>query len=192
MSVPSLVVAAFLVAVSAHKIAGPKGSGALWLRKGARLQPLWSGGGQQAGLRSGTENVPGIVGLAEAARLATSRLAEHARRAAELSARLVAAVLAGVPGARETAAGAPRVPQIVSLAFPGLPAEPLLHALEARGVYVSAGAACASRGHGPSHVLKAIGVREDTGVLRLSLSPATTVEEIDVAIAALVEEARRL
>ncbi len=180
------------VAVSAHKIAGPKGSGALWLRKGARLQPLWSGGGQQAGLRSGTENVPGIVGLAEAARLATSRLSEHARRAAELSARLVAAVLAGVPGARETAAGAPRVPQIASLAFPGLPAEPLLHALEGRGVYVSAGAACASRGHGPSHVLKAIGVREDTGVLRLSLSPATTVDDIDFAAAALVEEALRL
>jgi cysteine desulfurase len=178
------------LAVSAHKLHGPKGAGALWLKKGARLSPLWSGGGQQQGLRSGTENVPGIVGLAEAARLATSALAESGPRVAALRDHLVAEVLAAIPGARDNAAGAPRVPHIASLAFPGVAAEPLLHALEARGIYVSAGAACASRGHGPSHVLKAIGLSEDAGTLRVSLAAATTAEEIDVAIRALVDEAR--
>jgi cysteine desulfurase len=180
------------VAVSAHKIAGPKGSGALWLKKGARLQPLWSGGGQQGGLRSGTENVPGIVGLGEAARLCVVGLEDGARRVAGLRDRLVAAILASVPRARETVSGVPRVAHIASLAFARVPAEPLLHALEARGVYVSAGAACASRGHGPSHVLKAIGVRDDSGVLRFSLAPHTTLEDIELAAAVLVEEIARL
>jgi cysteine desulfurase len=180
------------VAVSAHKLHGPKGAGALWLRRGARVSPLWSGGGQQHGLRSGTENVPGIVGLAEAARLATGALADTAARAGALRDRLVAAVLAAVPGASLNGAGAPRVPHIASLAFPGVPAEPLLHALEAKGVYVSAGAACASRGHGPSHVLKAIGLRDDVGTLRVSLAATTTAEEIDAATRILVDEVRKL
>jgi cysteine desulfurase len=164
------------VAVSAHKLHGPKGAGALWLKKTARLAPLWSGGGQQRGLRSGTENVPGIVGLAEASRIALESLSAVAPRVAELRDRLVAAVLGADLGATLNGAGAPRVPHIASLAFPGVPAEPLLHALEARGVYVSAGAACSSKGHGPSHVLKAIGLPEDCGTLRVSLAMTTTAE----------------
>jgi cysteine desulfurase len=182
------------LAVSAHKLHGPKGSGALWLRKGARVAPLWSGGGQQQGLRSGTENVAGIAALAEAARLAVAALAGGgAGRVAALRDRLVETVLGGVPGATLNGAGAPRVPHIASLALPGVPAEPLLHALEARGVYVSAGAACASRGgHGPSHVLKAIGVHPDAGTLRVSLCATTTAEETSLAAAAIVDEARKL
>jgi cysteine desulfurase len=90
-----------------------------------------------------------------------------------------------VPGARPTVTGAPRAPHIASLAFPGLPAEPLLHALEARGVYASAGSACASRTRGPSAVLKAIGVSDDLGVLRFSLARTTTAEDVDAAVDAL-------
>jgi cysteine desulfurase len=180
------------VAFSAHKLHGPKGAGALWVKKGARLTPLWSGGGQQRGLRSGTENVPGIVGLAEAARIAVESLPAVAPRIAELRDKLVAAVLASDLGASLNGAGAPRVPHIASLAFPGVPAEPLLHALEARGVYVSAGAACASKGHGPSHVLKAIGVAEDAGTLRVSLAMTTTADEMELATSALLDEARAL
>jgi cysteine desulfurase len=174
------------VAVSAHKIHGPKGVGALWLRRGARVAPLWSGGGQQNGLRSGTENVPGIAGLARAAELATAGLEEQAARVGALRDRLVERVLGAGLGARVNAAAAPRVPHIASLAFPGIPAEPLLHALEARGVYVSAGAACKSRGHGPSHVLKAIHLGDDVGTVRVSLSGHTRADEVEAAAEALL------
>ncbi len=171
------------VAFSAHKLHGPKGAGALWLKKTARVQPLWNGGGQQQGIRSGTENVAGIVGLAEAARLAQSRLAEFSRLA-DLRTILVAAGMK--LGARENGAGAPRVPHIASLSFPRLPAEPLLHALEAHGVFVSAGAACAAKGgHGASHVLAAIGVPENAGTLRFSLSLDVTAEDTEHAARAL-------
>jgi cysteine desulfurase len=180
------------VAFSAHKLHGPKGAGALWLRKGARLAPLWSGGGQQGGLRSGTENVAGISGLAEAARLATRGLASEGARVLSLRERLTRAVLDAGLGARVNGADAPRVAHILSLALPGIPAEPLLHALEARGVYVSAGSACASRSRGPSHVLKAIQLPDDVGTLRVSFSRDTTAAEVDTAAAALIDEARKL
>lgn len=180
------------VAFSAHKLHGPKGAGALWLKKGARLQPLWTGGGQQGGVRSGTENVPGIVGLCEAARLATTDLVAQVDRVTALRDRLLAAIAAAGVAARVNCAGAPRVPHITSLAFPGLPAEPLLHALEARGVYVSAGSACASKDKGPSHVLKAIGLRDDVGTLRVSLSRYTTADDVDRAAQVLAAEAKAL
>jgi len=180
------------LAVSAHKLHGPKGAGALWLRKGARVAPLWTGGGQQQGLRPGTENVPGAAGLAEAARLATRHLGDDAARVGALRDRLEAEVLAAGLGARASGAGAPRVPHIASLLLPGVPAEPLLHALEARGIYVSAGSACASKEKGPSHVLKAIGVPDDAGTLRVSLCRDTTAEEIATAARAIVDEARAL
>jgi len=103
------------------------------------------------------------------------------------------AALAGVgPGARPTVSGVARAPHIASLAFPGLPAEPLLHALEARGVLASAGSACASRTAGPSPTLKAIGIDDRTAVLRFSFSRHTTGAEADAAIAALVDAAREL
>jgi cysteine desulfurase len=178
------------VAFSAHKLHGPKGVGALWLAKGARVLPLWSGGGQQHGLRSGTENVPGIVGLAEAARLAVARLADFAKLA-ELRQVFTDAALA--LGARENGARASRVPHIASLSFPRLRAEPLLHALEGLGVLVSAGAACAAKGgHGASHVLAAIGVPENAGTIRVSLSLDVTRAEVDTAARALAEAVESL
>ena len=179
--------AADSVALSAHKLHGPRGAGALWVRPGARVTPLWDGGRQERGLRSGTENVPAIAGFAQAATLARAALkAGAAETLARLRDVLEAGICGRVPGARPTlAAPAPRAPHIASLAFPDLPAEPLLHALEARGVYVSAGSACAAKDRRHSPVLQAIGVDQDTAVLRFSLSRETTEAEIDAAIAAV-------
>jgi cysteine desulfurase len=178
------------LAISGHKIHGPKGVGALWVRPGARLEPLWDGGRQERGLRSGTENVAGCVGLARAAGLAAEAidagLPERIERERDrLERECLAAVQGIVPGARPTVSGAPRAPHIASLAFPGLPAEPLLHALEARGVYASAGSACASKTRGPSAVLKAIGVDDHTGVIRFSLARTTVAADVDLAVEAL-------
>jgi len=183
--------AADSLALSAHKLQGPRGAGALWVRPGTRLAPLWDGGRQERGLRSGTENVPAIAGFARAAALATAALkAGAAETMARLRDALEAGITAKVPGAGPTLSGAgPRAPHIASLAFPGLPAEPLLHALEARGVYVSAGSACAAKDRRPSHVLQAIGVDDDTAVLRFSLSRETTGPEIAAAIDAVGEAA---
>ena len=178
------------LALSAHKLHGPRGAGALWIRPGARLAPLWVGGGQERGRRGGTENLPALVGFGRAATLARRALDTGADAAVgALRDRLEAAALAAVPGARPTVTGAPRAPHIASLAFPRLPAEPLLHALEARGVLASAGSACASRTAGPSPTLKAIGVDDKTAVLRFSLSRETTAADVDGAAAALAEAA---
>jgi cysteine desulfurase len=174
------------LAISGHKLHGPKGTGALWIRRGARVAPLWDGGRQERGLRSGTENVPGWIGLARAAALAVQAI-DAGRPAAVASERdrLERLVLEAIPDARPTVSGAPRAPHVASLALPGLPAEPLLHALEARGVYVSAGSACASRDRGPSPVLKAVGVADEVAVLRFSLSRDTTPADVDAAVRAL-------
>ncbi len=178
------------VAVAAHKLHGPKGSGALWLRQGARLSPLWAGGGQQRGLRSGTLAVPGIAGLGVAAELATEGLAERLERFSELRRKLVAAAEAsGVPFV-ENGAGGERVPHIVSLGFSGVPAEPLLHVLESRGVLVSAGSACSERDRKASPVLEAIGVPSDHGVLRFSFGTTTTAADVEAAAEILIDALR--
>lgn len=171
------------LALSGHKIHAPKGTGALWRRKGARIAPLWEGGGQEQGLRSGTENVAGWVALGRAAALCREGL--DAPVAARRD-RLEALIFAALPEARPTARG-PRAPHIASIIVPGLPAEPVLHAMEARGVYASAGSACASRARGPSHVLKAMGVSEGDAVLRLSLSRYTTDDEVRIAAGVLID-----
>ena len=176
------------LAVSAHKMHGPRGVGALWARPGAGLGTLWDGGGQERGTRSGSENLPAIAGFACAATLAAqARSAGAVARMASLRDDLEARVRAAVPGARPTVIAGDRAPHIASLSFPGVPAEPLLHALDARGVLASAGSACASKIRGPSHVLKAIGVDDDTAVLRFSLSRDTTSDDIHNAVQALTD-----
>jgi len=185
------------VALSAHKLHGPRGAGALWLRPGARLAPLWVGGGQERGLRGGSENLPALVGFGVAARLARAAVQGGAEdQVAALRDRFEQAALAAlagvVPGVRATVTGVPRAPHIASLAFPGLPAEPLLHALDTRGVLASAGSACASRTAGPSPTLKAIGIDDRTAVLRFSFSRHTPNADADAAVAALVDAAREL
>jgi cysteine desulfurase len=183
------------IALSSHKLQGPRGAGALWVRSGARLAPLFVGGGQERGLRGGTENLPALVGFGRAATLARKALDGGAGDAVgglrdrfeQRALAAVADVRAGAVAARATVAGAARAPHISSLAFPGLPAEPLLHALEARGVFASAGSACASRNAGPSPALVAIGLDEQTGVLRFSLSRETTAADVEGAARALAE-----
>jgi cysteine desulfurase len=181
-------------AVSAHKIHGPKGVGALYVRPGTRLVPLLRGGDQQGGLRPGTENVPGIAGFGVAAELCAADAGAAARMAA-LKRRLWQGIAAAVPGAAVNGpapdAGAPH---ILNVRFPGLPAEVLLHALEARGVACSAGSACHARRPQPSHVLLALGLpAADVGAsLRFSLSRLTTADEVDAAVAAIAAAAAEL
>jgi len=186
LSLPEL--GADSIALSSHKLHGPKGVGALVVRSGVSLRPLWGGGKHEGGLRPGTENAPGIVGFGRAAALATAALAEGAgARMAALRDLLVAKVMAAVPGVRESCPGAPRAPHIASLVFPNLEAEVLVHALEARGVYASAGAACASRDKTPSHVARALGLSVRDGMLRLSLARISTEEDIEIAAACIPE-----
>lgn len=193
-----------LLSVSAHKVHGPKGVGALYVAPRTPLQPLVAGGGQEAGLRSGTENVPGIAGFgAAAAVIAREALDGHAaKKLFALKKRLVEGILAAVPGAVLNGPACrednPRcAPHIANISFPGLRGEVLLHSLEGRGIYVSTGSACASRKNPGSHVLKAMGLKGELleGAIRFSLSYTNTEEEIDYAVentVAAVEELRAL
>lgn len=182
------------VAFAAHKLHGPKGVGALWVRKGVRLEPLWAGGGQQGGLRSGTLNVPGIAGMGAAARLAVGALADNRARWSGFAEQLRAAAARTGVDWRENGAGAPRAPHVLSLAFAGAPAEPLLHVLESRGVLVSAGSACAEKNRKPSPVLQAIGLPERFGTLRLSFGRDTSADDVaraaDILVAAVADVMR--
>ncbi|WP_428264215.1 cysteine desulfurase family protein [Haliangium sp.] len=178
------------LAVAAHKLHGPKGVGALWLRKGARLLPLWAGGGQQGGLRAGTLAVPGIAGLGAAAALAGEGLEARVQRWQAFADTLLDAARAGGAEVRVNGEGAPRAPHVLSLAFAGVPAEPLLHVLESRGVLVSAGSACSARSKNPSPVLQALGLGDEYGTLRLSFGRDTTAAEVDTAAGILTEAVR--
>ncbi len=178
------------VGFSAHKIHGPKGSGAMWLKRGLQIDAMWGGGGHQSGLRSGTLNVPGIAGMGEAVRLAEGERAAHAARWAEFAATLLEAVRAAGCRFQHNGARAPRAPHVLSLAFAGAPAEPLLHHLEGQGVLVSAGSACSERDRRPSPVLQAIGLGPDFGTVRLSFGRETTSAEVEKAAGILVDAVR--
>ena len=174
------------LALSAHKLHGPKGVGACWLRKGVRLAPLWHGGGQEGGLRQGTENLAGAVSFGKACAAIAADLHEASTRVAALRDSFEQAALSAIPHLATTIpAGTARAAHISSLRLARLPAEPLLHALQARGVCAAAGSACASKSNGQSHVLAAIGVDRSDAVLRFSLSRLTTQADIDCAVDAL-------
>lgn len=185
-----------LLSVSGHKIHGPKGTGFLYIADGVRLVPLMYGGGQQGGLRSGTENVPGIAGMALAARMLYKDLDGDREKLFAMKNRLIER-LGAVPDiifngrTDETAA-----PHILSVRVRGVRAEVLLHALEDKGVYVSAGSACSSNHPRPSETLMAIGVpaKELENSIRISISVMNTMEEMDCAaesIASLVPFLRK-
>lgn len=174
-----------LLALSAHKIYGPKGVGALWVRPGLRLRPLVRGGGQERSWRPGTENVPGIAGFGAAARAARVFLAgpgpERVRR---LRDRLADALLSEVPGARLNGPrGRGRLPGHVNISVPGVPGEALVLALDLAGVDASSGAACTSGSLEPSHVLAAMGLAPELAAsgLRLSLLRDATADGVDLA-----------
>lgn len=168
-----------LLAVSAHKLYGPKGAGALYIRRGARILPQLAGGGQERGLRSGTENLPGIAGFAAAVDSVYPRRDEIGAHMAALRARLLEHV-SGIP---EIVVNSPEdgAPYIVNLSVLGCRSEIALHFLEERGVYVSSGSACSSRGEKRSRVLAAYGLppeRYDTA-LRVSFGMENTQRDID-------------
>jgi cysteine desulfurase len=183
-----------LLSLSAHKIHGPKGAGALYIRKGLRLAKLLYGGHHERDRRAGTENVPGIVGLGRAAELARIHLDERAKSVRELRDLLERDVLARIQPVRINGDAQRRLPNISNMSFRGIDGESLLIALDLRGIAVSTGSACASGSLEPSHVLTAMGLsREEVrGSLRFSLGAQTTREEILYTVAALEEIVRRL
>lgn len=178
-----------LISVSSHKIHGPKGAGALYIRKGLSVPPLLHGGGQESGLRSGTEAVPNILGFGAACEAALPTLREDLAREHTIKERIRAG-LSAIDGV--VLNGAQAAPHIVSFAIPGVRSQGLINCMQDWEVYVSAGSACA-KGH-RSHVLEAMGVAPAVidGSVRASLSRFTTEEEVDALLAAVREAVKRL
>ena len=190
-----------LASFSAHKFHGPKGAGCLYVRRRervARVDPLVFGGGQERGMRSGTLDVPGIVGLAEAARLAVEGLPEEPGRLRVLRDRLWSLLRAGVPGITLNGPalddGAQRLVNNLNVRIPGIDGQSLLATVAGDGLAVSSGSACSSENPRPSHVLQAIGLHEDDAraSLRFGLSRFTTADEIDRAAAIVASGVARL
>jgi cysteine desulfurase len=183
-----------LASVTAHKLGGPRGIGALYVRRGVRVAPLMGGGDQEGGLRPGTEDPAAAAGFAVAAESAWARRDEEAMRLEALRSKLGEIVLAGIPGASLNGPTEPsrRLPGILSLRIPGLKAQNLVHFLEAAGVWLSAGSACHSSSDKPSHVLVAMGRAHGAGTVRISMGPGTNEEQIERAAAAIVRQANRL
>ncbi|HEV8230445.1 MAG TPA: cysteine desulfurase family protein [Candidatus Limnocylindria bacterium] len=176
-----------LVSVNAHKFYGPKGVGALFVRKGTRLATLQTGGGQEKGRRTGTENVAGIVGLGVALRLAAARRASESARQARLRDRIIEGVRARIPDATLTGHPTERLPNNASFCFAGAQGESLIVALDLAGFAVSSGSACTSGDTEPSHVLLALGLdrRVAQGSVRVSVGRDTSDADVDAFLAAL-------
>ncbi|WP_073258216.1 cysteine desulfurase family protein [Caldanaerovirga acetigignens] len=182
-----------LLSLSAHKIYGPKGVGALFVREGTKITPLFNGGGQEEGLRSGTENVPGIAGFSAAAELVFKNFGLWQVKMRELKERLKTGILSEIP---DSVLNGPDdgAPHILNISFLGTKAEVLLHALESHGIYVSTGSACSSHKSVKSHVLAAMGKTDEEieGAIRFSLSPFLSIEDIDYTVEILKKEVNEL
>lgn len=173
-----------LLSLSGHKLHGPKGVGALYIRKGVKVERLIHGGAQERGFRAGTENLPAIVGLGKAIEIAHANLAENAARMTALRDRLIHGLIARVPDTRLNGHPTERLPGNVNLSFDKVEGEALLLRLDLMGVAGSSGSACTSGTLDPSHVLLALGLSEAAanGALRLTLGTDTTAEEIDAVL----------
>lgn len=178
-----------LLSVSGHKIHAPKGTGFLYIKEKTKVKPLIYGGGQQKGMRSGTENVPGAAALGEAAAEIYENFEEKIEHLYKIKQRFTDGVLKieGISVNGKT--GKEAAPQIVSISIDGVRSEVMLHALEERGIYVSAGSACSSNKPSISRTLTGIGLKKNLleSTIRFSFSVHTTEEEIDTALAALAE-----
>lgn len=186
-----------LLSLSAHKFNGPKGAGALWVRRGIRLSPTMTGGRHERNRRAGTENVSGIAGLGAAAKLAGESLAIGTDGLARMRDHLEQSLLSQIDGAVVNGDARSRVPNTSNISFEGVEAESLLIALDLEGIAVSTGAACSSGTLEPSHVLRAMGLPQarTRNSLRFSLGHGTTMDEIDAVIGVvpgLVDKLRRL
>jgi len=182
-----------LLTLSAHKLHGPQGVGALYVRKGTSLAPMLYGGRHERSRRAGTENVPGIVGFGKAAELAARKRKEGDDRLGAMRDRLQAA-LANIEGAGVNGGEAPRVPQTLSMYFDGLEGESLVIALDLKGLAVSTGAACSSGAIEPSHVLLAMGLAPERAraSIRFSLGQQNTMDEVEFAAGLVLDTVARL
>jgi cysteine desulfurase len=186
-----------MLSMSAHKFYGPKGVGALWIRRGLRVSPILTGGRQERSRRAGTENVAGIVGMGVAARIASGKMEDEGRRLSVLRDRLESGILRSVPGTVVNGSAVARVPNTTNISFDRIEAESLLIGLDLQGIAVSTGSACSSGTLEPSHVLKAMGfnAHRTQNSIRFSLGAANTEAEVDRVIAVLpgiVEKLRSL
>ncbi len=185
-----------LVSVSAHKIYGPKGAGALYVRRGVEIEPLVDGGGHEGGLRGGTENLVGIAGFGAAAARVPSLLADR-KRIGALRDRLQAGIAEAVPGATLNGPSLERLSNTLNVSLPGFRGESVVLEMSRRGVYLSAGSACRSSHAGPSGALLALGLSREAahGALRFSLGAGTTEEDVDRTLEAFretIETSRRV
>ena len=186
-----------LLSLSAHKFNGPKGAGALWIKRGARVTAILTGGKHERNRRAGTENVPAVAGLGVAASLAATKGSAEGARLAGLRNRLDEAILAKVPGTAINGSREPRVPNTTNISFEAVEAESLLIALDLEGVAVSTGSACSSGTLEPSHVLRAMGLPSPRtqNSIRFSLGAGNTEADVDFVVSKLpgiVEKLRSL
>jgi len=186
-----------MLSIAAHKFYGPKGAGALWVKRGVRLLPFLTGGRQERNRRAGTENVPALIGLGVAADMAKRKIDTEGPRLAALRDRLEAGILSTISGTDRNGAAAPRVPNTTNISVERVEAESLLIGLDLAGIAVSSGSACSSGTLEPSHVLKAMGYphARTLGSIRFSLGASNTDEHIDRVLTALppiVEKLRSL
>ncbi len=178
-----------MLSLSAHKVYGPKGIGALYVKKGVRLEPIIHGGGHEKGLRPGTENVSGIVGLGKACELAEKNLLEDTKYITNLRDKLIDGILDSIEQSYLDGHRTKRLPNNANLRFTGIEGESLVLHLDSKGVAASTGSACSSKSLEPSHVLIALGLEhvEAHGSLRLTLGKENTEEEVDYVITAVKE-----
>ncbi len=183
-----------LLSIAAHKFYGPKGVGALFLRRGVKLTPLLHGGSHENERRAGTENVPGIVGLAKAAELAVAKMEAESARLFQLTERLATAIAQSIPGAHRNGHPRLRVPNTVNFSFDGCTFEGLLLGLDLEGIAVSSGSACAVGSLEPSHVLLAMGVPRPLAraAVRFSLGQSNTEADVEEILAAVQRVVQRL
>ena len=183
-----------MLSMSSHKIYGPKGVGALYVRKGTPLQALAHGGSHERSMRAGTENISGIVGFAKAVALADERLVDDAKHMTQLRDSLIEKVMDSIDDVELSGHPTNRLPNNVNLRFSFIEGESMLLFLDMKGIAISTGSACSSKSLEPSHVLTAIGLRpEDShGSLRITLGKDNTQEEVDYVVDALVEVVGRL
>jgi cysteine desulfurase len=182
-----------LLALGAHKFYGPKGVGALYVRRGTPIHPVQTGGKQESALRAGTQNVPYIVGLAEAFRLAQAGAGERARRLAPLRDHLIGAILEEIPRARLTGHPVERLPNHASFVFEGVDGNTLLQMLDVAGFACSSGSACKTGSPQPSEVLAALGLSRawSLGSLRVTLGLGTTPDDVEAFLRVLPETVER-
>lgn len=175
-----------LMTVSSHKIHGPKGIGALYVKKGIKIKPIILGGGQESAIRSGTENVPGICGFGLASEIINNRIDENWQKVSSIKESFIEKLNKYIVDFR-VASPAAALPHILNISFGNVKAEVLLHHLEERKIYVSTGSACSSRKNVHSHVLSAIGMnsKEIEGAIRLSFSSFNTLDEVDYTVEAI-------